>query len=917
MKSHRDVKVTLALLLTSPLLALASGCNFNQSSLTGAFSNSDASDSATADVVKNRRPRPSPSPSPTVTVSPTPTLVPGSYWVKCADENGTCTISGTRTVRYGTGSSWYTKTATGSIGCNNSVFGDSAPGYLKECDVDMSSPVTPSPSPTVTVSPTPSSNWVKCAIENGTCAFSGTHTVRYGAGSSWYTKTATSSIACTNAVFGDPAAGFAKECDVDMSGSATPPPSPSPTVTVSPSPTASPSVSPSPMPSPTVLPPVSVGSKITDIKVYATSSTVAQSNVPITFGIPFPKGMLPSGTSAILRDSSNQSIIPTQFEIKAKHDDGSARHAIVTAVLPQIGAGAMMSLDVVAAQAASQTSVDIATLFSKGFTTSVSVTISGTAYQATLNASNYASMQKGTWLQGALATEGLFKVPLTANGTAHPLLHARFYVRAYQGGTSARVGVAVENSNAYTAPANVTYDLQVQVGGQTVLSQAAVPHYAHSRWYRTFNYGTQSNVTVGLNPQFLLSSPAVPHYDPNLKIADSAIADWVNQWSTKNGLMQVGTVVAYMPTTGGRPDIGPLPSWNAIHVISQDPRMYPVAVGNGIQSGSWSIHYRDVDTDLPVSIDRYPYAALLGNYGDKVNPATGKYEGFPACASDCNTPYTEDTAHAPSLVYYPYLISGDYFLLEEMMFWGAYDLFKYLPAYRSFSDGLVTPDQVRGQAWSLRTLEENAYIMPDAHPYKAYFTDKLLKNIAWYDNKYVQHTDNVLGVITDNAMAYDNGVGMAPWQQHFFTWAIGNAYRMGFTTSKNFLMFLSKYQTSIMTDPSYCWIEASSYNMTIRTSSTAPYFTSFGDVYKNTVDAATAGLACGSQAMATQLGLQVGEMVGASSSTEGMPSNSQPALAVIVDDGAPNAQAAWNRFMARTVKPDYSVDPTWDIVPGN
>lgn len=640
--------------------------------------------------------------------------------------------------------------------------------------------------------------------------------------------------------------------------------------------------------------------------------------MPITFGIPFPKGALPSGKVAVLRDPTTQSLIPTQFEVKAKHDDGSVRHAIVTAVLPQVAAGATLSLDLVAAQAAQQTPVDIATLFNKGFTTSVSLNISGTTYQATLNAANFQSLKTGTWLQGPLATEGLFKVPLTANGTSHPLLHARFYVRAYQGGTSARVGVSVENTNAYTAPANVTYDLQVQVGGQTVLSQTAVTHYHHSRWYRTFFYGTQPNVTVGLNSQFLLSTPAVPHYDPTLKIADSAIADWAKRWSTSSGLMQIGPVNAYMPTTGGRPDIGPLPAWSAIHVLTQDPRAYDVAVGTGYQAGSWSMHYRDTDTDLPLSIDRYPYSTLLGNPGDTVNPATKKSEAFPACASTCTTPYTQDSSHAPSFAYYPYLITGDYYLLEEMMFWGAYDLFEDNPYYRNFADGLVKAGQVRGQAWNLRGYEENAYILPDNHPYKAYFTDKLEKNIAWFDKTYVQNTDNTLGIITNGyALAYNNGTGMAPWMQHFFTWSIGNAYRMGFTSSKNFLTFLSKYQTSIMTDPNYCWIEASSYTMTVRTSSTSPYYTNIGDVYKNTVDTTTQGLACGSQAMATQLGLKTGEMVGYSSATEGYPSNSQPALAILVDDGMPGAQAAWNQFTARTVKPDYTTDPVWDLVPAS
>lgn len=169
-------------------------------------------------------PSPSPSPSPTAT---------GSNWVKCAAENGTCTFSGTHTVRYGTGTSWTTQVATGSITCNNATFGDPANGYIKECDVDLSTSPSPSPTVTATASPSPSptatataspsptptstgSNWVKCAAENGTCTFSGTYTIRYGAGSSWTTKVATNSIACNNSTFGDPDYGVAKECDIDM-----------------------------------------------------------------------------------------------------------------------------------------------------------------------------------------------------------------------------------------------------------------------------------------------------------------------------------------------------------------------------------------------------------------------------------------------------------------------------------------------------------------------------------------------------------------------------------------------------------------------------------------------------------------------------------------------------------------------------
>jgi serine protease len=54
--------------------------------------------------------------------------------------------------------------------------------------------------------------WTTCASEGGTCSFSGTRDVRYGTATSYVIKTFTGSVACTNAVFGDPAHGYVKSC---------------------------------------------------------------------------------------------------------------------------------------------------------------------------------------------------------------------------------------------------------------------------------------------------------------------------------------------------------------------------------------------------------------------------------------------------------------------------------------------------------------------------------------------------------------------------------------------------------------------------------------------------------------------------------------------------------------------------------
>ncbi|MET0334779.1 MAG: hypothetical protein ABW190_10950 [Rhizobacter sp.] len=145
-----------------------------------------------------------------------PVAAQTSNWVTCGNEGGRCTFSGTQPVRYGAGNRWSaTRSMTavnGGIDCNNVVFGDPAVGVVKQCQID-----------TANVSVT----WRVCGSEGGTCTFTGTQQVRYGANSTWSTpRTFTASnggVACNNAVFGDPLPMVVKQCQV-TAGNQTPTP---------------------------------------------------------------------------------------------------------------------------------------------------------------------------------------------------------------------------------------------------------------------------------------------------------------------------------------------------------------------------------------------------------------------------------------------------------------------------------------------------------------------------------------------------------------------------------------------------------------------------------------------------------------------------------------------------------------------
>lgn len=74
-----------------------------------------------------------------------------------------------------------------------------------------STPPLPRTPPIASATP-PAPTWKQCAVEGGICRFSGTRQVRYGANGVYAYKSASAWLACSNSVFGDPAAGALKSC---------------------------------------------------------------------------------------------------------------------------------------------------------------------------------------------------------------------------------------------------------------------------------------------------------------------------------------------------------------------------------------------------------------------------------------------------------------------------------------------------------------------------------------------------------------------------------------------------------------------------------------------------------------------------------------------------------------------------------
>jgi hypothetical protein len=655
------------------------------------------------------------------------------------------------------------------------------------------------------------------------------------------------------------------------------------------------------------------------VSVVAENHGQDTTNVPLTFGEVFAQGDLPKGST--LSATADGQPVPLQIDAKATHPDGSLRHGVVTIVVPHLKSGAAATIVLRRGSDAVPVAGTISPAdLPPGFDAMVSLKMK----DRTLTASAKTLLAAGSvekWLSGGLVGEwwvaGAFR---DKSGAADPHLHAQFGIRSYGKNRPVRVDVIVENDWAYVpGPRTEIYDAQITANGKSVYtSGATISQSSHTRWRFGFWWDSAVSTYVRQNLSYLKKARVVPNYAA-ITVAPSAITELTQRFEAAPHFpMSPGLIEKYMPETGGRWDIAPLPHWQALYLLTMDPRAYEVTLETADRGASFSSHYRDPKTHRPVTLDDYP---KFSTHSNLVGQGPGQLP-LPDERGH-KDPLAPDAAHEPALDFIPYLITGDRFYLEELEFWAEWNLSGTDPVYRNFAQGLVKFDQVRAQAWSLRTLAQAAYITPDNSPLKKTFLRQLKANIAWYDAAYAKNgSANALHLIPQNDAPYDNGRGLAPWQDDFFTWSIGYVQGLGDVDASHLLRWKGGFSVGRMTAPGFCWIAGSAYTLRVRASAHDNFYPNFAQVYDASLPTLIKGHEqgarpkCASSEMASAFGLdRAGEMVAEPTSPDGYPAYMQPALAAAVDAGTPGAEEAWRLFNARDAKPDFSDYPDWAIVP--
>ena len=483
---------------------------------------------------------------------------------------------------------------------------------------------------------------------------------------------------------------------------------------------------------------------------------------PLRIGRPFVQGEIPGMPQAVIGGAR----LPTQANVMTRWPDGSVQHAVLSFVVPQIKSGGSVTVEFVNQPAADPAPLGAAQMLDAAFDFDAVIDIAQGS--ETRSASARAMLQAGdftAWCQGPIAQTVVigdhsaarkYDIGFDDLRSIRPLFHATFW----PGLRKVQVRVIGENANTETLQ-DVKYALSLKGGAAKraeMFRQDSVPHYAATRWTRTFWLGgaPNPNIDIDHNLRYLAATRAFPNFDTSLKVPPSTVASLYANWQkAPKGLYDGGGWTKYMPTTGGRDDIGPYPGHVAIWLFTGDRRMFEIVSGMADLAGAWPIAVREGNPaktfdaagkvpglGRPLSVFARP-SLWLFDERDAAKPADRIALRGDRILTDTsprtNGGWVEDGAHGPDPFSALYTLTGDLFALEQMQFSAASDALKYDPGYKGIPASGIFFDQVRGCAWVIRNRVHAAFLSPDAMAEKPYLKGLVDDAIAAWEGRFAIH----------------------------------------------------------------------------------------------------------------------------------------------------------------------------------
>ncbi len=319
------------------------------------------------------------------------------------------------------------------------------------------------------------------------------------------------------------------------------------------------------------------------------------------------------------------------------------------------------------------------------------------------------------------------------------------------------------NLGAYTAT--------IFIGEQEPIVIEAPKHNYYGRW----RWQSAPRPVVN-NVADLIAAGLLPHYDASVGCGYTP----PSTVRTYAGPMDLAGIEPYMPSTGGRDDIGVVTEAQGDYLCTCSPQSLSSLMAQLEGSGTLPWHFRDENTGAPLDIWAYPRCSSR-------DPNDGNPQPF-IPLNWVDSGITLDTSHEPDLGYVPYLLTGDPYALEELQYTVT---FNYVCLAPDAKDWYNVTGAVRAHAWSLRCMARAARVTPASvpqwlHP-PGYFR-KLLDGNRDFVAGRAASTDAPLkemhilepGDASPQEWFVEGGCCISTWMEDFEQAVLGHLIEMGF-----------------------------------------------------------------------------------------------------------------------------------------
>ncbi len=496
---------------------------------------------------------------------------------------------------------------------------------------------------------------------------------------------------------------------------------------------------------------------------------------PTTISRFFAPGEIPAGqcASAVVEGAP----VETQCDAKTHWPDGSLQHAMLT-FRASYGEKAV-SVEFVPAEAPLPgAGLDTEAMLSGEFDFSAIFEVeTSDGYQWVDAREMLKAGMYRYWLQGPLVTQVIVEergaepgLDFLAGG--YRSIHPIFILTFFKGHRGVRVEVVSEIA-WFERLQTVKYSAKLWTGApgaeEVVYALSDYTHYPRTRWRKdTWSGPALGRINVNHNLAYLVYSRILPNFDLSRTVGQAAIESELRNFAQANNSSAMGPDNCSKPggscmfytsfgATGGRGELGMIPRWDVRYLYTFDPRLYDVMIANANVSGHVPIHVRESAAGKVF----HAAAAEPADANSRVASIDARpcfvssWMGDASCGKDrlvyltkpSMGPWEPDVAHQGAFAFVGYLITGDWYYLEEIYFWASRNVSAPNPGNCDYCRGgtkenpgiygVVNPyTNIRGVAWGIRPVVHAATFAPDGSPEKAYFREKAFNTIASSEGRF-------------------------------------------------------------------------------------------------------------------------------------------------------------------------------------